>query len=199
MSIEQRCRFWVIRDRVGQGRRWYLSVSLRKRPKYCSAKNERNCQKAVRPHPLRAAFHVWVPRVRFQPLAADWAAALREVKAARRLALLRRPAAHPNSGLPEFGHLTDGRSRIYPTSAERSVHRSEVEADRVRGHHHDSGRIKIAPHPARISRRSMLATLSPVNGEREEESRRRRAARQGIDRILNYSMDAGVFHRAGMP
>jgi len=36
---------WVIRDRVGQGRRWYLSASLRKRPKYCSAKNERNCQK----------------------------------------------------------------------------------------------------------------------------------------------------------
>ena len=24
-----------------------------------------------------------------------------------------------------------------------------------------------------------------------------RAARQGIDRILNYSMGAGVFHRAG--
>ena len=71
------------------------------------------------------------------------------------------PRLHPNSGLPEFGHLTSGRSRIYPTSAERSVRRSEVEADRVRGHHHDSGRIKIAPHPARISRRSMLATLSP--------------------------------------
>jgi hypothetical protein len=34
----------VIRDRVGQGRRWYLFASLRKRPKYCSAKNERNCQ-----------------------------------------------------------------------------------------------------------------------------------------------------------
>src|ERR1017187_9812678 len=40
-----------------------------------------------------------------------------------------------------------------------SPRRSEVEADWVRGHHHDSGRIKIAPHPARISRRSMLATL----------------------------------------
>src|ERR1035437_8712449 len=50
------CPVGVIRDRVGQGRRWYLSASLRKRPKYCSAKNERNCQS-------------WVPSVRFQPLA----------------------------------------------------------------------------------------------------------------------------------
>src|SRR5712691_9493212 len=29
------------------------------------------------------------------------------------------PFLQPNSGLPEFGHLMIGRSRIYPTSAER--------------------------------------------------------------------------------
>jgi hypothetical protein len=44
-SAARPCPLQVIRDRVGQGRRWYLSASLRKRPKYCSAKNERNCQK----------------------------------------------------------------------------------------------------------------------------------------------------------
>ena len=60
---------WVIRDRVGQGRRWYLSASLRKRPKYCSAKNERNCQKRSDHTRFGLHFMSWAPSVRFQPLA----------------------------------------------------------------------------------------------------------------------------------
>ena len=62
------CPVGVIRDRVGQGRRWYLSASLRKRPKYCSAKNERNCQKRSDHTRFGLHFMSWVPSVRFQPL-----------------------------------------------------------------------------------------------------------------------------------
>jgi len=59
---------WVIRDRVGQDRRWYLSASLQKRPKYCSAKNERNYQKRSDHTRFGLHFMSWVPSVRFQPL-----------------------------------------------------------------------------------------------------------------------------------
>src|ERR1019366_8118100 len=59
---------WVLRGRVGQGRRWYLSASLRKRPKYCSAKNERDCQKRSDHTRFGLHFMSWVPSVRFQRL-----------------------------------------------------------------------------------------------------------------------------------
>src|ERR1035441_7682071 len=41
---------------------------VQKRPKYCSAKNERNCQKRSDHTRFRLHFMSWVPSVRFPPL-----------------------------------------------------------------------------------------------------------------------------------